>query len=108
HDLIDDILRTAGNTAFTAKTLIESGIVRPVRLDKLARLGIAYTRWGPTPALGYTAAAIRHPDELAIIDELGSLTFSEVHRRTNGLANAFADHGIGEGDNVAVLCRNHR
>jgi fatty-acyl-CoA synthase len=31
-----------------------------------------------------------------------------VHRRTNGLAHALSDHGIKEGDSIAILCRNHR
>jgi fatty-acyl-CoA synthase len=92
----------------TAKTLVGAGIVRPVRPDKLARIGLALHRFGPTPAAGYTAAAIRYPDDVAIVDELGTLTFREVHERTNALAHAFSDAGILEGDGVAIMCRNHR
>ena len=43
-----------------------------------------------------------------IVDELGTLTFGEVHARTNALAHALSDAGIGEGDGVAIMCRNHR
>ena len=43
-----------------------------------------------------------------IVDELGTLTFSEVHRRTNALAHALSDLGIVEGDGVGIMCRNHR
>ena len=57
---------------------------------------------------GYTASAIRYPDAISIIDELGSLTFDEVHRRTNALAHALSDDGVNEGDGVAIMCRNHR
>ena len=70
--------------------------------------GVALQRWGPTPAAGYTASAIRYPDETAIVDELGTLTFREVHERTNALAHALSDAGILEGDGVAIMCRNHR
>jgi acyl-CoA synthetase (AMP-forming)/AMP-acid ligase II len=94
--------------AWVAKTLAGAGIVRPTRPDKLARVGLALHRWGPTPAAGYTASAIRYPNDTAIVDELGTLTFGELHRRTNALANAFARAGIKEGDGVAILCRNHR
>jgi acyl-CoA synthetase (AMP-forming)/AMP-acid ligase II len=94
--------------AFTAKTLVETGILRPIRPDRLARVVAALHRWGPTPAAGYTVAAIRHPEASAIIDELGVLTFADVHRRTNALANALSDAGVGEGDGVAIMCRNHR
>jgi acyl-CoA synthetase (AMP-forming)/AMP-acid ligase II len=94
--------------AFTAKTLVEAGVLRPTRPDHLLRLGLALHRWGPTPAAGYAVSAIRHRDELAIVDELGTLTFEDVHKRTNALAHALSDQGIGEGDGVAIMCRNHR
>jgi fatty-acyl-CoA synthase len=97
-----------GRKYFTVKALVESGVVRPTRPDKLVRVGMALHRWGPTPAAGYTAAAVRHPDEVAIIDELGALTFHAVNQRSNALAHALADRGIREGDGVAILCRNHR
>jgi acyl-CoA synthetase (AMP-forming)/AMP-acid ligase II len=93
---------------FTARTLAETGILRPTRPDKALRIGNALRRWGPTPAFGYTAGAIRHPDATAVIDELGTLTFEDVHRRSNALANALSDAGIGEGDGVAMMIRNHR
>ena len=62
--------------AFTLRTLAETGILRPMRPDKAVAIANALRRWGPTPAFGYTASAIRHPDETAIIDELGTLTFA--------------------------------
>jgi fatty-acyl-CoA synthase len=94
--------------AFTLRTLAETGILRPMRPDRALGIVNALRRWGPTPAFGYTASAIRHPHETAIIDELGTLTFEEVHRRTNALANALSDAGVGEGDGVAMMIRNHR
>jgi fatty-acyl-CoA synthase len=94
--------------AFTLRTLVGAGVLSPMRPDKLARIAVTMARWGPTPAAGYATGAIHHPDAVAIVDELGSLTFEEEHRRTNGLAHALAERGIEEGANVAVLCRNHR
>jgi acyl-CoA synthetase (AMP-forming)/AMP-acid ligase II len=93
---------------FTARTLVDVGMVRPMRPDKLLRIADALRRWGPTPAAGYTVSAIRHPDSLAIIDELGTLTFADVHRRTNALAHGLRNAGVGQGDGVAIMCRNHR
>ena len=43
-----------------------------------------------------------------IDDELGEITFGEVHRHSNALARALADDGIGPGDGVAIMARNHR
>jgi len=102
--LVDSVLAKA----FLARTLVEAGIVRPGRPDRLVNAAGALHRWGPTPAAGYGASAARYPDALAIVDELGTLTFAEVDDRSNRLANALADAGINEGDNVAILCRNHR
>jgi fatty-acyl-CoA synthase len=65
-------------------------------------------RWGFTPAAGYTANAARYPDDDAIIDELGRLTFAEVNERTNRLASSWQDDGLGEGDSIGIMCRNHR
>jgi fatty-acyl-CoA synthase len=93
---------------FTVRTLAETGMLRPARPDKALQIVNALRRWGPTPAAGYTMSAIRHPDNTAIIDELGTLTFEEVHRRTNALAHALSDAGVGEGDGVAMMIRNHR
>jgi acyl-CoA synthetase (AMP-forming)/AMP-acid ligase II len=103
-NVIDQIV----NKLHTAKTLVETGIFRPTRPDKLLRIGLALQKWGPTPAAGYTTSAIGYPDETAIIDELGTLTFREVHERSNALAHALSDAGVLEGDGVAIMCRNHR
>jgi fatty-acyl-CoA synthase len=89
-------------------TLISSGLIRPMRPDHLIRFGRLYLAWGPTPALGYTVGGVTRADETAVIDELGALTFTEMNRRTNALAHALADEGIGERDRIAVMCRNHR
>ncbi len=91
-----------------AKALLGTGIVEPMRPDKAVRSIGALRRWGPTPAAAYIGSAVRYPDRPAIVDDRGTLTFSEVHRRTNALANELRKAGIGEGDGVAIMCRNHR
>ena len=103
-----NVLDQVINKAWVAYTLTNAGVIRPTRPDKLARIALTLARWGPTPAAGYTASAIRFPGETAIVDELGTLTFEDVHKRSNALAHAFRDEGIKPGDGVAILCRNHR
>jgi fatty-acyl-CoA synthase len=102
------MLERVTNKLHVAATLARAGMIRPTRPDRLVSTLLVLHRWGATPAAGYTASAVRYPDETAVIDDLGSLTFAEVHRRSNGLAHALSDHGIQEGDSVAILCRNHR
>src|SRR3954466_11826747 len=93
---------------YTFYALTRAGLVRPERPDTLARLLHILVRWGATTAAATAASATRYPNDVGVIDELGELTFSQVHRRSNALANALSDHGLGEGDGVAILARNHR
>src|ERR671910_1679911 len=102
------IATTVKTKAQTLATLTRAGIIRPSRPDRVLQTGVALVRWGPTPAAAYTINAARYPDDVGIVDEAGTLTFLEIHRRTNALAHAFADAGIGAGDGVAIMCRNHR
>jgi acyl-CoA synthetase (AMP-forming)/AMP-acid ligase II len=91
-----------------AGTLASTGMFTPVRPDKALRLLASLRKWGPTPAAAYTGSAIRYPDCLALVDERGTLTFSEVDKRTNAMARALRSAGIRAGDGVAIMCRNHR
>ena len=93
---------------FTARTLFRAGIVTPTRPDRIVKAVRALHGFGPTPAAGYTVSALRHPDETALVDDLGTLTFAEVHRRSNAVANALRARGVTQGSSVAVMCRNHR
>jgi acyl-CoA synthetase (AMP-forming)/AMP-acid ligase II len=91
-----------------ARTLLGTGMVAPTRPDKALRSIAALARWGASPAAAYAGSAIRYPDRLAIVDDRGTLTFAEVHARTNALARALAAEGVSERDGVAIMCRNHR
>lgn len=91
-----------------ALVLASSGVVKPFSPVVLARLGKALVDWGLGPAGGFTMLATRYPDRVGIVDELGEMTYGELHRRTNALARALAARDVGEGDGVAVMCRNHR
>jgi acyl-CoA synthetase (AMP-forming)/AMP-acid ligase II len=105
---VHQVLDRVGHGAHAVKILADAGVVRPMRPEKLFHMASTMLRWGPTPAAGYSVSAVRRPDKVGIVDELGTLTFQEIHERTNALANAWSDLGIGEGDGVAILCRNHR
>ena len=89
-------------------TLTGAGIIRLQRPDRTLRTALSLIRWGVTPAAGYESSAARYGDDVALIDELGQLTFREIQQRTNALAHALADDGVNEGDNVAIMARNHR
>ena len=102
------ILTEAQKQVHVARVLAETGFLRPERPDRTARAILALLRWGNTPAAGFEASAARYPDEPAIMDEIGTLTFDQVNRRTNALAHSLIEAGISHQDNVAIMCRNHR
>ena len=92
----------------TAAVLVRAGVVRLERPDKLARVGAAMLRWGPTPASGYRISAIRTPKRPAIHDDRGSVTFAQLDAETNAFARGLRGLGVGEGDSIAIFCRDHR
>jgi fatty-acyl-CoA synthase len=99
---------SVADAIFEVKVLSRAGIVGLLRPDKALKIGSTFLRWGASPATGIATAAIHHPHETAILDELGSLSFERVHRRSNALADSLARMGIGYGDGVGIMCRNHR
>jgi fatty-acyl-CoA synthase len=106
--VLREVLSRAAATGTGLKVLTGAGVVRPYSPAKLAGLAVTLRRWGTGPAGGFAALAVRAPDDVGLVDELGSLTFGELHRRSNALADSLARQGVGEGDSVALMCRNHR
>jgi fatty-acyl-CoA synthase len=102
------VRQSVSDSLFEAKVLREAGVVGLVRPDKAAKVAATFLRWGASPATGVATAAHKYPHETMLIDERGSLSFERVHRRSNALAHAFAGMGIGPGDGIGVMCRNHR
>jgi acyl-CoA synthetase (AMP-forming)/AMP-acid ligase II len=107
----DEGMSLPGRLAYalgSVKVLVDAGVIRPMRPDRAWSVLRTIQRWGRSPAAGAISLAERFPDEPMIVDELGTLTYSEVHTRTNALAHALSDAGIVEGDGVGIMCRNHR
>ena len=99
-----------GNLAdvpFNLRALAEAGVIGPARPDKVVLVLRELARWGASPAAGSARGAILRPDEPGIEDEKGSITFSELDRRSNALAHGLREAGIRPGDGVAIMCRNH-
>jgi acyl-CoA synthetase (AMP-forming)/AMP-acid ligase II len=96
------------DAATTLRVLGGAGVIRPYGPRTLVALGRTVVRWGTGPAGGFASLAVRDPDRVGLVDELGELTFGELHRRSNALARGLAGLGVREGDSVAIMCRNHR
>jgi len=105
---LDRLADRAVSVGYGVKVLAESGFLRLYDPLSLARAGLALRQWGTGPGGGFVARAILDPDRVWLVDERGDLTFREVDQRTNALARALARLGVGEGDSVALMARNHR
>src|SRR5437773_4700622 len=90
------------------RALARAGLFRPFRPDHFLRAGLLVRRWGTTPAAGVAVAALRCPDQAAVVDEGDELTYAELHRRTDTLAAGLADCGAGPGVGLGIMARNHR
>ncbi len=88
--------------------LARSGMIAPMRPDRLARIALLGARWGASPAMGVLAGAARHPNRPMIIDELGTLTYRQVDRRSDAVAHGLSAAGVQAGDRVGLMCRDHR
>lgn len=93
---------------YQVKVLTETGIIAPMRPDRTARVISTLVRGGTNPATAIRVAAIKHPDSTFVVDETGSLTFGEVDERSTRLARGLARLGLGDGDGIGIMCRNHR
>ena len=97
----------AGDEAYFATLCIRSGLVGPEPPHRVAQLAVGFQRYGLL-AGAVVAGAIRHGDRAVMIDERGELSYQELDRRTNALANAWRERGLEAGEGVAILARNHR
>ena len=94
--------------AFVARTFARAGMVKPENPLLLIKSLDVLRRWGTSIAGGYASAAVRRPNATALIDDAGSLSYRELDQRANALARGLSAAGVGPGDGIAVLCRNHR
>ena len=101
------VLDRLGVEAYSAATLLRRGALGLDPPDRLFRSLRGLIDYGPVGA-ALVLAAQRFPDRAGIVDERGALTFGELDRRSNALANALSARGFRHGQTIGVLCRNHR
>ncbi len=90
-----------------ARKMFEAGALKLEPPQDIAAFVADIRRWGEfgmIPALN----ARRTPHAPAMIDDFGEMTFKELDDAANALANGLLAKGIGAGDGVAILARNHR
>ncbi len=84
-----------------------AGLIRPLRPDRYLSAARAIHSYGTTLAGACASAAALYGNDVALIDPDGTTTFTRVHERTNALAHALHNRGVGSGSVVALMARNH-
>jgi len=85
----------------------KAGLVPLSRPDHVLKSAMAVRKYGPIAGAARVAAT-RDSKAVGLVDELGSLTFSQLDLRSNALARALAAQGVTEHSVVALLARDHR
>lgn len=97
-----------GELAYTLKVFRQIGLIAPTWPHRAIGAGMQLVKWGPGFPSGMHACAKRFPNQLAIIDDAGQITWRELAHQVNQLTHALRDRGLQPGDSVALLARNHR
>jgi fatty-acyl-CoA synthase len=96
---------TLARTIEAYRVMRDAGFLSP---RFLATLGPATRKFGSSAATGFHAAAKRDPEGIALVDDVGAMTFAELDRSTNAIARGLAAAGVRLGDGVGLFARNHR
>jgi acyl-CoA synthetase (AMP-forming)/AMP-acid ligase II len=106
--MFQQLQKKALRHARMVKVMATSGVIRPYGPVTLAGVGKTILQRGIGFAGGIGALAIRSPERVGLVDELGELTWAEIDERADRLAHSLEELGVSGGDSVALLCRNHR
>ena len=90
-----------------ARKMFEAGALKVEAPQNMAAFLADIRRWGEfgmIPALN----ARRSPHRVAVVDDEGEFTFSELDDAAHAVANGLLAMGVKGGDGVAILARNHR
>ncbi len=93
---------------YKVKVLRQIGLLKPQPPHRLIKAGIKLATWGPGFPAAVAAATARFPNQTAIIDDAGEITWSELNAEINRVTAALKSRGVEVGDGVALMCRNHR
>lgn len=103
-----ELRSTAAEYREAAKLLKEAGLFSDSTASGYRGMPKALRSFGFTPLGGFHVVASHHPNRLAIIDDLGQMTYNEVLEAVDNFASAMGDLRLPPKTRVGVLCRNHR
>ncbi len=96
------------NPLVVAATLTRRGVVGPGLPHRQLGQLAAVARWGFGLAGELHQAAARSGTAVAIVDEdEGEVTYAQLLDRAESVARVLRDRGLGPGDRIGLLARNH-
>lgn len=104
---IIDPVRVAAEAVQAVGRMHARGIIDLRLPHRALQLAVRNRKYGPQAGPIMLSAA-RYPDRVAVIDDLGSLTYRELDERSNALARALRASGLSEGSVIGCLARDHR
>ncbi|MDO5730988.1 AMP-binding protein [Corynebacterium sphenisci] len=93
--------------AKSLRPLLRSGALAMTPAQAPAILSYLH-RWKLSVGAILHMGALRYPDRLALVDDLGELTYRQLRDDSVNLARAMMDRGMGPGTAFAVIARNGR
>ncbi|WP_084351829.1 acyl-CoA synthetase [Millisia brevis] len=106
HQIVQPV-RSAVEAVHALERMQSRGIVDVRRPDRAVLLAVRNRKYGPQAGPIMQSAA-KYPDRIAVIDDLGTLTYRELDERSNALARALRATGLPEGAVIGCLARDHR
>lgn len=100
--ITDKLTATAG----LVNTMVRAGVIAPLRPDKYVRIAGTMARENMSVTSGFASSAQRCGNRPGLIDELGTLTFSELDKRGDAFAAAL--QLLPSAKVVGIMARNHR
>ncbi|MDR7085315.1 fatty-acyl-CoA synthase [Aeromicrobium panaciterrae] len=93
---------------WVGKVLFGSRMMTLMRPDKYVGFVKVIRTQGTHSTSGFALAAVRAPNGIGIVDERGSLTWTEIQQRAGALGAGLIAANGGPVESVAILARNHR
>jgi len=102
---------TPRSRGFVERSVHAIGVLRDVGLlspSFVVSLVRGAREGGQSTATGVAAGHYLRRDQVSIIDDRGTTSFSELRTRILSIAQGLRAAGVGPGHNVGILARNHR
>ena len=95
------------DTVGAVRVILRAGAVPGIRLDHFVKLAAAVRRFGPFAGVVYAHVG-NGVDRVALVDDLGSLTYADLEAQSNALVRGWRADGLTENSVIGMICRNHR